>query len=93
MTDHVDRSEAVFRVPVRDLGVDAMDLAFHSAEQSLGDGFSGVQFTDEDDILSRFVISMGEEFVDFAHVDAEHQGLYALPLPDAKRIIDDMRPA
>lgn len=85
------RAEAVFRVLVADIGVDGWDVVLKSAKQAIDEGFSGVSFEDGQGVLSRFAPDVSEDWVDFAHVDAEPGGIYALPLDHAQRIIEEIR--
>lgn len=84
-------SEVVFRVVIADIGVDGWDVALQSAQQAIADGHSGVSFEDGQGVLSRFVVDISDDWVDFAHVDAEQPGIYALPLDHARRVIEEIR--
>lgn len=85
------RSEVVFRVLIADVGLDWWDVALNCAQQAIADGYSGVSFEDGQGVLSRYAVDISEDWVDFAHVDAEPGGIYALPLDHAQRIIEEIR--
>ncbi len=85
------RAEEVFRVLIADIGVQGWAVCLKRAQQAIKEGHSGVSFEDGQGFLSRFALDIGDDWVDFAHVDAEPGGIYALPLDHAQRIIEEIR--
>lgn len=83
-------SEVVFRV-IADIGVDEWDVALKRTQQAIDDGYSGVSFEDGEGALSRYVLDISDDWVDFAHVDAEQPGIDALPLDHAQCVIEEIR--